>query len=108
MPAGAVSTYSSAAPVWLMMVLGGLQHKKADVPFYVFDQDFGGCTHTQGAYGAADQWAGQRVQTCFSRHQLGFKYSIPSLFSHCDLKVPHQPYFTVDKCSELTGISKWA
>jgi len=92
------------------------QHHKADVPFYVFEDDIGGRQHTKLNYQNTDNWASEHVlpapieketktqkeegeekvpaekekekDDTEGRHYFSDHYRIPSLFAQCMLKVP--------------------
>ena len=74
------------------------QYPKADVPFYVFEDQIGGCTHTRVNYKDVDDWVkggeptqppGGTTSTNQGRNAFSTLYDIPSLFSTCMLRVPY-------------------
>ena len=66
------------------------QYHKADVPFYVFEADIGGCEHNKCSYGEVDDWSGRPTEAKEDvdiRHTVAQLYQIPSVFGRCHLVV---------------------
>ena len=66
------------------------QYHKADVPFYVFEADIGGCEHNKCSYGEVDSWSGRPPEARDDvdiRHTVAQLYQIPAIFGRCHLVV---------------------
>lgn len=69
------------------------ENPKADIPFYVFENDIGGKRHTYANYKDVDAWSYGQVEEDSSlsggREFFSDCYKIPTLFSKCCLQVPY-------------------